>query len=66
MSNLKFDALAAHGIAIDERVPIPDALIPSDARVEMDAKKAAGYYVDQSVSTPEDLATTKGRGLDQY
>ncbi|RYE98623.1 MAG: hypothetical protein EOO78_16165, partial [Oxalobacteraceae bacterium] len=27
-----------------ERVPIPDELIPADARVEMDAKVAAGYF----------------------
>ena len=26
------------------RSPIPDELIPADARVEMDAKKAAGYF----------------------
>jgi GTP cyclohydrolase II len=45
MSNLKFDAMQAHGIEIGERVAIPDDLIPADARVEMDAKKAAGYYV---------------------
>ena len=66
MSNMKFDAMAAHGITIDERVPIPDELIPADARVEMDAKKAAGYYVDDRVSKPQDLDQTKGRGLDQY
>ncbi|MEZ5775406.1 MAG: GTP cyclohydrolase II [Hyphomicrobiaceae bacterium] len=66
MSNMKFDAMAAHGIAIDERVPIPDELIPADARVEMDAKKAAGYYIDETVSKPSDLAATKGRGLDKY
>ena len=45
MSNMKFDALAAAGVAIGERVPIPDELIPDDASVEMEAKKAAGYFV---------------------
>lgn len=66
MSNMKFDAMKQLGIDIGERVPIPDDLIPPDARVEMDAKKAAGYYVDERVSTPTDLTATKGRGLDDY
>lgn len=43
MSNMKFDALTNSGISIGERVPIPDGLIPDDANVEMEAKKAAGY-----------------------
>lgn len=66
MSNMKFDAMKALGIDILERVPIPDELIPPDARVEMDAKKAAGYFVDDTVSKPADLAKTTGRGLDEY
>lgn len=66
MSDMKHDALAEQGITVGERVPIPDELIPQDAQVEMDAKKAAGYYTDETVSTPEDLKDTKGRGLDDY
>ena len=66
MSNMKYDAIVRHGIAVAERVPIPDDLIPADARVEMDAKKAAGYYVDERVSEPDDLAATKGRDLNDY
>ena len=66
MSNMKFDAMKAMGIDILERVPIPDELIPPDARVEMDAKKAAGYFVDDTVSKPVDLTKTTGRGLDDY
>jgi GTP cyclohydrolase II len=66
MSNLKFDAMQAHGIEIGRRVPIPDELIPPDASVEMDAKKAAGYFTDDSVTTPTDLAGTRGRDLDKY
>ena len=66
MSDMKYDAMAAQGIQIVERVPIPDELIPSDAKVEMDAKKAAGYFTDETVSTPEDLSKPQGRGLDQY
>ena len=33
MSNLKYDAIAQSGIEIVERVPIPEELIPADARV---------------------------------
>ncbi len=62
MSNMKHGALVEQGIEVVERVPIPDALIPADARVEMDAKKAAGYF---STYTPDasELAQPKGRGL---
>ena len=66
MSNMKYDALAGQGIEIGERVPIPDELIPPDAMVEMDAKKAAGYFIDDTVSQPDDLNETKGRALDDY
>ena len=62
MSNLKSDALREQGIEIVEQVAIPDELIPADAQVEMDAKKAAGYF---TVKKPEgvDLVKPKGRGL---
>ena len=66
MSNLKYDAMVSQGIEIVERIPIPDELIPPDAQVEMDAKKAAGYFTDDTVSVPEDLTGTKGRALDDY
>ncbi|MEM7426881.1 MAG: GTP cyclohydrolase II [Pseudomonadota bacterium] len=66
MSDMKHDALAAQGITVGERVPIPDDLIPPDAQVEMDAKKAAGYFVNETVSTPTDLTKTQGRALDDY
>jgi GTP cyclohydrolase II len=66
MSNLKYDALVGQGIEIVERVPIPDALIPADAQVEMDAKKAAGYFVDETVSNPNDRSQVRGRRLDDY
>jgi GTP cyclohydrolase II len=44
MSNLKYDALIAAGIEIGERVPLPPGLVPQDAMVEIEAKKAAGYF----------------------
>ena len=63
MSDMKHGALVESGIEVVERVPIPDALIPPDARVEMDAKKAAGYFTDGEVPTADALAAAKGRGL---
>ncbi len=62
MSNMKHDALARQGIDIRERVAIPNELIPDDASVEMDAKKAAGYFTE---TVPDDvvLKAPKGRGL---
>ena len=62
MSNMKYDSLTRQGIDIVERVPIPRELIPDDASVEIDAKKAAGYFSDQPVSG-DDFSSPKGRGL---
>ena len=47
MSDMKYDALVGQGIEIVERVPIPDELVPADAHVEIEAKKAAGYYTPE-------------------
>jgi GTP cyclohydrolase II len=66
MSNLKYDALVRQGIEVVERVPIPDDLIPDDAKVEMEAKKAAGYFTEEPAAPAGDLARTKGRGLPEY
>jgi GTP cyclohydrolase II len=65
MSNMKSGALQAQGIGIGEQVPIPDELIPPDARVEMDAKRAAGYFAPGFVANPADLAVAKGRALSE-
>jgi GTP cyclohydrolase II len=65
MSNLKFDALVASGIEIKQRIALPEELIPADARVEMDAKKAAGYYTEGSIPDGNELAQTKGRLLNE-
>jgi GTP cyclohydrolase II len=64
MSNLKFDAIINSGIEIVERVAIPDYLIPPDARVEIEAKKAAGYYTEGAVLDEQGLAEIKGRALE--
>lgn len=64
MSNMKFEALERQGVSIAERVALPDELIPDDASVEMDAKKAAGYFTVEA--PPEEaLKVPKGRGLDE-
>jgi GTP cyclohydrolase II len=63
MSNMKYDAITGAGIEVGERVSIPDELIPADARVEMDAKMAAGYYTPGEVPDADDLKRVKGRGL---
>ena len=64
MSNDKFDAITASGIEVGERVKIPDALVPADARVEIEAKIAAGYFTDGQVPGELQLAAVKGRGLE--
>jgi GTP cyclohydrolase II len=65
MSNLKYDAMVRSGIDIVERVPIPADRIPADAQVEIEAKKAAGYYALES-PTRTDLEIVKGRALTDY
>jgi len=65
MSDLKYDAIVRQGIEVGVRVAIPDACIPDDAKVEMDAKKAAGYFTEV-VPTADELACAKGRTLGDY
>ncbi|MBS0441634.1 MAG: GTP cyclohydrolase II [Proteobacteria bacterium] len=64
MSNDKYDAITGSGIEVGERIKIPDALVPADAKVEIEAKIAAGYFTDGSVPDAERLANVKGRGLE--
>ena len=63
MSNMKYDAIVKGGIEVGERVPIPDALVPADARVEIDAKMAAGYFTEGDRPDADRLKTTRGRRL---
>lgn len=63
MSNMKYDALLESGVTVVERVSIPDELIPQDAQVEMNAKRAAGYYSPNRIVDINELAQTKGRDL---
>ena len=58
MSNMKHDALTASGIEIGERVPIPDELIPDDAKVALGAIPENGKAPHQgSTSRPTRLST---------
>jgi GTP cyclohydrolase II len=63
MSDMKRDALTSQGIEVVEGVDIPAELIPEDAQVEMEAKKAAGYHTKSEVKRGEDLARVKGRSI---
>jgi GTP cyclohydrolase II len=65
MSDMKYDAITNSGIKVLERVSIPDGLIPQDAQVEMEAKKAAGYFTSGGVKNSGELLQVKGRGLDE-
>jgi GTP cyclohydrolase II len=66
MSNMKYDAMVNSGIEIGERVAIPDGMIPGDASVEMEAKKAAGYYAPDGAKDASNLGAVKGRDLDKF
>ena len=63
MSNMKYDAIVESGINILNRVEIPADRIPADASVEMEAKKAAGYFNHGDVKSKKALKKVKGRGL---
>lgn len=67
MSDMKFNAIASHGIEIVERIPIPPELVPEDAQVEIEAKKAAGYFVEDEsqIADQKGLTKVKGRKLDE-
>ena len=65
MSNMKYDAIVKSGIEVVNRISIPDHLIPQDAQVEMEAKKASGYFSTDAKKTTEDLKKVKGRAIDE-
>ncbi len=61
MSQMKYDAVTDSGIEIVKRIPIPPELIPADAQVEIEAKKASGYYSEDGFLVSDELAKIKGR-----
>ncbi|MDP7320136.1 MAG: GTP cyclohydrolase II [Bacteriovoracaceae bacterium] len=65
MSNMKYDAIVNSGIEVVKRLSIPDELVPADAQVEIEAKKAAGYYTAGDVKDEQSLEKVQGRKLDE-
>ena len=65
MSNMKYDAIVGSGIDVVNRLSIPDELIPDDAQVEMEAKKAAGYFTTDEVKDESELAKVQGRKIEE-
>lgn len=66
MSNMKYDAIVKSGIKVGRRVQIPDELVPPDANVEMEAKKAAGYFAsEKQIKKGKALNKVKGRSLNE-
>lgn len=65
MSNMKHGAIVKSGIEVDNRISIPDELIPQDAKVEIEAKKAAGYFSSGPTKNKADLKKVKGRAIDE-
>jgi len=65
MSNMKYDAITRSGIEVVNRLSIPADLVPDDAHVEIEAKKAAGYFTSEQVKDGVELESVKGRGLEQ-
>ncbi|MCO4753742.1 MAG: GTP cyclohydrolase II [Bacteriovoracaceae bacterium] len=65
MSNMKYDAIVSSGIEVVNRISIPDELIPEDALVEIEAKKAAGYFTQGEIKTKHALESVQGRELSE-
>ncbi|PWA02497.1 hypothetical protein BB558_001405 [Smittium angustum] len=61
MSNMKYEAVVGSGITIQERIDLPDELIPDDSMVEIKAKIADGYFSSGTKPSESELVSTKGR-----
>jgi GTP cyclohydrolase II len=64
MSNMKYDAIIKSGIEVVNRISIPEELVPKDAQVEIEAKKAAGYFNEGPKKTKSQLKKVKGRAIE--
>jgi GTP cyclohydrolase II len=64
MSNMKYNAIVGSGIKVINRISIPEELIPADASVEMEAKKAAGYFSTEPKKNTDELKKVKGRNIE--
>jgi hypothetical protein len=60
--------LIAAGVEIGDRVPLPPDLVPPDAMVEIEAKKAAGYFAPESqmAVSGASLSSVVGRDIKDY
>lgn len=65
MSNMKYNAIVGSGIEVINRISIPEDLIPADAQVEIEAKKAAGYFTAGEVKSKDELTKVQGRKLQE-
>lgn len=65
MSNMKYDAIVKSGIKIINRISIPKELVPPDAQVEIEAKKAAGYFSEGEIKKGEELKKVLGRRIEE-
>jgi GTP cyclohydrolase II len=65
MSNMKYDAIVGSGIEVVNRISIPPELVPADAQVEIEAKKAAGYFTDGEIKDEDGLKNVQGRKLEE-
>ena len=48
---------------LSEGIDLPEELIPEDAMVEIEAKKAAGYFTQNTIKDVKELGDVKGRNL---
>ena len=67
MSNMKYNAIVNSGIEVINRYEIPDHLVPEDAQVELEAKRAAGYFSKSNarIKNDKELEAVKGRKLEE-
>jgi GTP cyclohydrolase II len=65
MSDMKFNAIIAAGIAVEARIPLPEGRIPADAQVEIAAKMSAGYFAPVEVKKRTQKNKIRGRGLNE-
>jgi GTP cyclohydrolase II len=65
MSNMKYNAIVGSGIEVVNRISIPAELVPADAQVEIEAKKAAGYFSVEGGKTVDELKKVQGRKIEE-
>lgn len=64
MSDMKYNAIVATGIKIENRVEIPKELVPADAQVEITAKVFHGYNAGKSYQGIDETSLKQTVGRD--